>query len=154
MALDFISLGEILDRYKLTSDRYISERMIAKIDKVTNSMAEQGFYQFYHSISDFSQKWVFGKFDKDEVDLQSITIEQLRRPIMIILLLNGIASILFVAEILIFKWLKWRNREQRKNVFEFILNVFSFFKKYSISVRPCTDFTTCEKATEIGAKSS
>lgn len=85
------------------------------IDKVTSSMAEHGFYQFYHSFMDFKMKWIGQSFSRptgrirDEIDLESITIEQLRKPMIIVLYLNGMATIIFVAEFLVFKWLKWRN---------------------------------------------
>lgn len=106
-------LGEFYDRYVLTSDQYISERMIAKIDKVTNSMAEHGFYQFYQSWMEFERKFLSrsaGIFDV-EFELKPITIEQLRKPSIIVLCLNGLAVVIFVAEILVFKWLKSRNRK-------------------------------------------
>lgn len=112
----FNRLGEFYDRYFLTSNWYISERMIAKIDEVTDSMAEHGFYQFYHSIMEFKQKYIGQKFSRaigtneNEInDLRPIIIEQLRKPIIIALGLNAIAVIIFVAEILVFKWLQWRD---------------------------------------------
>lgn len=108
-------LGEILDRYILTSDQRISERTITKMAKVIKTMTEYGFYQFYHSLSVFERKWLIGRayvnigIDKNEINLESITIEQMNKPIMIALCLNVAATIVFIAEILVFKWLKWRN---------------------------------------------
>ena len=81
-------------------------------------MAEHGFYQFYHSILEFEMKETAGTvyldmgIDKDEIDLEPITIEQMKKPIIIFLCLNGIAVILLIIEILVFKWLKWRNCKQ------------------------------------------
>lgn len=118
-------LGEVLDRYSLTSNQYISERTITKIDKVTSSLAEHGFYQFYQSIADFAKKKWSQKFymssrnSNNEDDLfQAIAVEQFKKPISIVLYLNGIATIIFIAEIFIFKWLKWRNCMQTSQ-FEF-----------------------------------
>lgn len=80
-------------------------------------MAEHGFYQFYHSFSEFQLKWdirrlyrVMGN-EQDQNDLLSITMQQLHKPIVVVSCLNGIAAIAFVAEILIIKWIEWRNRE-------------------------------------------
>lgn len=87
------------------------------IDKVTSSMAEHGFYQFYRSFMEFRFKYDGEKIRLasriiDEIDsLDSITIEQLRKPIIIVLYLNGISTIIFIAEFLIFNRLKWRNRK-------------------------------------------
>lgn len=103
------------------SDQFISERMIAKIDKVTSSMSEHGFYQFYDSYMQFILNSMLQKYAqtagaiKGEMDLQSITIEQLRKLIVIVLCLNGIAALLFVVEILAYKWLRWRNCKHSNN---------------------------------------
>lgn len=78
-------------------------------------MAKHGFFQFYQSLLEFQQKWRMAKYgltsrkENYEVDLEPITIEQLRKPIIIVLCLNAVAIAVLVAEILVFKWLKWRN---------------------------------------------
>lgn len=77
-------------------------------------MAEHGFYQFFESYFEFLEHRfanVIMKMD-DSDDLQTITIEQMKKPIVIFLCLNGLAAIIFIAEILIFRWLKWRNRKR------------------------------------------
>lgn len=113
----FYFLGEFPYRHLVTSNQCISERTINKIDKVSSSMAEHGFYQFYQSLVDFQQNWMVVEVgmithkDNYEVNLEPITIEQLKKPIIIALCLNGIATILFVAEICVYKWLQWRNRK-------------------------------------------
>lgn len=127
-----IYLGEFSDRYILTSEQHISERTISKIDEVANSMAEHGFYGFYQDIMDFKLKHLIGRLAQvkgmigDGVDLQSITIEQLRKPVVIVLCLNGIATIVFVIEILVFKWLKWRNRKYLKFIMTQTFHFISF----------------------------
>lgn len=60
----------------------------------------------------FAKDGMTTRKDKYEVNLEPITIEQLRKPIIIVLCLNGIAGILFIAEIVVFKWLEWRKRKQ------------------------------------------
>lgn len=98
--------------------------MIMKIAKVTNSMAE--FYQFYHSLLEFKLKRFIEKFNRlmrinrDKIDLEPIVIEQFEKPIISFLYLNGIAAIVFIAEILVFKWLNWRNCKLANN---FKLNI-------------------------------
>ena len=91
--------------------------MISKIDKVTNSMFEYGFNEFFQSFHEYKRKWLIGRVylkigvDKDEIDLEPITFEQMKKPMLIFLSLNAIALFIFFAEILIFRWLKWRNRK-------------------------------------------
>lgn len=81
---------------------------------MTSEMAEYGFYQFYHSALAF--KWM-GRFENlnrffgfigNEIYLEPITMEQLKKPIIIFSCLNGFALLIFIAEILLSKWLKWR----------------------------------------------
>lgn len=89
--------------------------MIKKIVKVVNRMTEHGFYQFYQSFSRFKYKNIVEKVkqltgnDEDEIELEPIMLEQLKKPIIIYACLNGIATIIFIVEILLFKWLKWRD---------------------------------------------
>lgn len=160
MCTTLILLGEVYDRHLLTSYQRISDRMINKIDRVTSLMTEHGFDQFYQHILEFQQKWLFAKDgmttrkDKYEVNLEPITIEQLRKPIIIVLCLNGIAGILFIAEIVVFKWLEWRKRKQLTIDNAAFILVSSLSD--SVFYRPSTDFANCRKAAqaEIRAKVS
>lgn len=106
-------LGEIIDRNLVTSDEFIPQRMVKKIEQVTLSMVEYGFGKFYDSISDFNRQLYVsfrrGYKEKDDDLLLPITIEQIWPVIIIVLSLNGIATIIFVAEILYYKWRNWRN---------------------------------------------
>lgn len=78
-------------------------------------MAEHGFYLFFHFLMEFQLKWRLTKIgmtslkENYKVNLEPITIEQLRKPIIIALCLNGVAVFVFVAEIFVFKWLNWRS---------------------------------------------
>lgn len=112
-------LGEIIDQYKLFSNDVISQRMIDEIDTLTMSMVEHGFNQFYTSFVDYKEMIDFNKVflgletnnendDDDDDDLKSITIEQFKIPIIIVICLNALPTIIYVAEILVFKWLNWR----------------------------------------------
>lgn len=90
--------------------------MIDEIDKVSNSMSEYGFHKFYESK--FTFDWHTKNINQstenvmeDIIDLQPITIEQLRKPIIIAMSLNGIGLILLVVEVLLFRWKKWRSCE-------------------------------------------
>lgn len=126
--------------------------MIAKFDKVTNSMAEYGFYQFSESISEFKHKWKAGVIDRTvendnnvDDDLQSITMEQMKKPIIILLCLSAIAIIIFVAEILTFKWLKWRNCKH-PNIFSKLIhfryssqNILSFISTGRVQILPLVE---------------
>lgn len=118
-------LGEILNQYLLTCKNVIPQRVIDKINQLTMSMVEHGFDYFYDSINEFSQKRLIEKLkivhfhmrgkknEEDDQDLQPVTVEQLWPVIYIILSLNGIATIIFVAEILYSKWQNWRNCKYR-----------------------------------------
>lgn len=89
-------------------------------------MAEHGFYQFYETFLDFKMNYktleierILG-ISKAESDLKSIVIEQLRKPIVIMLCLNGIATIIFFAEIFVHQWLKRRNCNVTIQIFKFV----------------------------------
>lgn len=85
--------------------------MLKKINEATSSMMEYGFHQFYTSIATFKQKLVDRVFlDQDDDDLYALTMAQLSRPLVFLLLLCGLASIVFVAEIINFKWRNLRNQ--------------------------------------------
>lgn len=92
----------------MQSDHYVPERMLNKIDKMTNSMMENGMNQFYLSFTTFQRK-LFGRaFVKpDEDDSQALSMSQLKRPMIVLLGLLGVAVIVFVAEKVMSKW---RNR--------------------------------------------
>ena len=116
----YFDLGEINGQRKFYSNSIISQRMIDKIDRVTMSMVEHGFVHFYQSYLIYKEQRAYAKeffmFDiilnktkNDSNEFQSISVEQFKTPMIILLFLNGIATIIFVAEILVSKWLKWRS---------------------------------------------
>ena len=104
--------------------------MIDKIDRVTTSMVEHGFVQFYQSYLIYKEHRAFAmnfllfevtmnKRKNDGDELQSISVEQFKTPMIILLFLNGIATIILVAEILVSKWLKWRSCTYHKYNYDF-----------------------------------
>lgn len=77
-------------------------------------MMQSGLYRFYTSLADYDRKIIeeeylaANKDDEDEDDLQALTIEQLKRPLMLLLSLCGIVMVIFIGEILVFKWNNWQ----------------------------------------------
>lgn len=101
---------------------------------VTNSMAEYGFYKFYDSISKFKFNLrvdeIYHEIENKKVhdDMQPLTIEHLRKPIIIVVCLNGIALLSTVVEILLVKWLNWRKCKRLIYIF-YILSSLIVIRK-------------------------
>ena len=113
-------LGEISLTYYLENDGYVPTRMIDRIDKVTSSVMENGYYQFHKSIADFKLKLrarmleiqnPMHTSDDDEDDFQPLTYENMRIPFMFLLYMYGLAVIVFFGEILYSKWTNRRTGE-------------------------------------------
>lgn len=101
-------LGEILNPLYLQSNRYAPERMLDRINRVTSSMMENGVHNFYTSIVAFKSK-IFQRIHYAQLpndDMQALTAKQLIRPMILVFSLWGMAVILFIVEIIIFKWKK------------------------------------------------
>lgn len=49
---------------------------------------------------------------RDESEIQPFTMKQLKRPVLFVSYLYGIALIVFLAEYTYFKWRDWRDRKQ------------------------------------------
>lgn len=81
------------------------------IDEATNLMIESGLHQFYTSFTDFKRKLTERhdviKPDEDGDDVQAMTLEQLRRPMILTLCLCGVAAVILIVEILVVKWIQW-----------------------------------------------
>lgn len=98
-------LGAISAAFYLQSDHYVPERLLNKIDKRTSAMMENGMHQFYTSFTNFLRKLFARQFARsDDDDSQALTMSQLKRPMIFIFGLWGVAIIVFIAEIIIFKW--------------------------------------------------
>lgn len=80
-----------------------------------NSMVESGLQKFFISMADFiltselqrTLKQDHVVADDDVIDLVALKFKQLKRPIMVILCLLGAATLLLIAEIIVFKWNNW-----------------------------------------------
>lgn len=102
-------------QYVLHSEKFISQRTMTKVDSITNSMAENGLYEFYSSTARFNLNLrqfssPLGDHDDDD-DIPPLTMLQFKRIMIIVLSLNAFAMIAFVTEPLISKWAKWRKRK-------------------------------------------
>lgn len=95
----------------MKSDHYVSKRTLAKVDKVTSSMMENGLHKFYTSFTAFKrQLFEWSKFSTEDDLEHALTMEQLWRPMILIFWLWGMALVAWIAEILIRRWKNWWDR--------------------------------------------
>ena len=123
-------VGEVIGERKLYSTSIIPKRTLDKIDHLTTSGIETGFLHFHYKHLVYREQLTYAMKvamysdkalnDGDEVELQSINGDQFKTPMIILLFLNGIATIIFVAEILVSKWLKWRSCMYYKHNFSYL----------------------------------
>lgn len=67
-------------------------------------MMESGFYQFYISLADFMEKFVQRAEEMYlDDDFQALSMDQLRRPMIIFISLYAMAIIVFILEIIVVK---------------------------------------------------
>lgn len=108
-------LGTLPVQYVLHSENFISDRTMTKFDWITNSMAENGLYEFYGSAAQFNlslKRFLSLMFShNNDDDIPPLTMQQFKRVMIINLCFNALATIAFVAETLIFKLMMWRNRK-------------------------------------------
>lgn len=100
-------LGEISKPFYLASDHLIPLRMRRKIDQLTNLMIEKGFYEFYYSIKSSDKRWISSWENSTtpaDVELETITMEQIKRPMVFICGLWFIATLIFIIQLFIFNW--------------------------------------------------
>ena len=107
----------------LENDYYVPARVIDRINKVTSSLMENGFYKSQKSIIDFklklklrmlevqNPKHTIDDDDDDEDEFQSLTSAHIKISFYFLLFMYGIAVLVFFGEILYFKW---RNRHLGK----------------------------------------
>lgn len=106
----FKTLGTLSSQYYLASDQYVPERMLRKVDKVTSSMMESGLHHFYRTFAEFRSKFSQRPNEhQDTDDILVLEIDQMIRPMKIIFCLWGLATVLFITEVIVHKWNKWRN---------------------------------------------
>lgn len=86
--------------------------MLKKINKATSSIAENGLHQFYDSFIAFQRNFIErDHLKQQDEDIQALTVEQLRRPMILVFFLWGVAIVIRIAEIIAIKWRHWRNHQ-------------------------------------------
>lgn len=108
-------LGSTHAQFHLESDHYVTDRTIKKLDQTTSFMVENGIHKFYLSLAIFKQKLIDRAYlEQIDDDFQALTVEQLKRPMILLFYLWGMATIIFIAEMTIFKWI-YCNRRRNSN---------------------------------------
>lgn len=112
-------VGEINSQYYLESSHYVPKRLITSIDKATSSIMANGLHQFYMTFCDFKQKLIerthsyLQSDDDDDDDDQALTMKQLKRPLILLLGMCAITVLVFIAEIVVYKWNNRRRNRSR-----------------------------------------
>lgn len=74
-------------------------------------MMESGLYQFYTTLAAFKLKLMERSFwsddDDDDDDMQALTVQQLKRPMILLFCLWAVAKAIFIAEMIVSKFNKW-----------------------------------------------
>lgn len=104
-------LGSLPYGYYLESNKYVPERMLNSIDKKSSAMMASGLHQLYIKYSEF----VFEMHSKIEHredendDEQALTMDQLKRPLILVFYLWGITLVVFIIENSVY-YIKKRSR--------------------------------------------
>lgn len=117
--------------YYLGSDHYVPERIASKIDSATSSFIENGLYKFYKSLDKFTQKLSkrMESSQTDDDDIQALSMEQLKRPMIFISCLWGLAMVLFIGEFIIFKLRQWQENRRQQGKQKLILEIIGVFTR-------------------------
>lgn len=126
--LEFDISGEVSSSYYLESKNYVPERELKKIYRVTSIMMESGCNQHGADRFKLSMSWHLGKHFPDN-DVNNDAIEptkllQLNRAFLFCLCLYGLATMIFFAGRLIFKWRKQRQPKFRTSELCFHIQIF------------------------------
>lgn len=105
-------VGSIISPFFLESDHYIADRTMKMIDKTTSSMMENGLFKFYTSLASFKQKFI-ERNSQHENDFQALSMNELKRPMKLLLGLCAFATFIFLFEFAISKWRNWRNQHRQ-----------------------------------------
>lgn len=107
-------LGFVSSQFYLQSEHYVPDRMLKKIDRATGSMMENGLHEFYTSLASFKMKLILRIYSMVEhEDFRALSVEQLKRPLILLFCLSAAAMIIFIAEIIISKWKSGNQRPIR-----------------------------------------
>lgn len=76
---------------------------------------ENGLHQFYQSFSTFLMDLIDNRnlhhdVNDDDDDIQALTMEQLKIPLIIFIVLLGLASVVFLIEVIVYHFNRLRNR--------------------------------------------
>lgn len=97
---------------------YPTERLRERIDKVTSSVMENGLYEYFNSRYRFKKDIELGfpsarqhNSEVDDDDLHALNMGQMIRPLYIVIGLLILSILVFVGEIIVFKWKARCDRE-------------------------------------------
>lgn len=107
--------GAVKTEYYIQSDRPVAVRFLEHVNKVTDLMTESGLHEFYKSYAFLKEKYMQRAFmnQTEDDDMQALTVEQIKRPLFLVFCLFGIATTVFIAELVI---VKWKNRQHASNI--------------------------------------
>lgn len=98
--------GSIGTRYYLSSNEYVSDRVLKKIDTLTCSMAENGLRQFYISYGAFTHILHARKFTVKTVNFHPFAVDRISSSLLLFTGILVFAGLFFVAEMAFPKWKK------------------------------------------------
>lgn len=90
--------------------------MLKKVDKTTSSMMENGLSQFFLSFTEFKRKILHraNSDAEDDDDFKAMSFEQLKRPLILLFGICGMAIVIFIVEVIIFRCGNRRARNSRQ----------------------------------------
>lgn len=98
------TLDEINSQFVLESNHYVTERLLKKIDRLTSSMIENGLHQYFAATDAFKRNFHDIEYSnvKDE-EFKELTIDQLKRPMILMVGLVILATVILIIQIIVFK---------------------------------------------------
>lgn len=112
--------GSVPNSNYLESDQYIPQRIKDKFNKKTSFIMENGLEEFFSSFSAFSENLQNNispldedgdrdyNDDDDADEIQALTVDNLRGPVILVLCLSAFSCFIFLIEILVFELKKRR----------------------------------------------
>lgn len=110
--------------YFLSSESYVPDRLLKKIDKATSSMVENGLSGFYRDfMRNIKHIRKFAADYNENTDYEAVQMKNMIRPLLIHFVFLGMALVLFILEIYI-------NRANQ-NIYSNMKNLFKYFQPFS-----------------------
>lgn len=110
--------GEIPITHYLIGKNYPTSRLYDRIETVSNSMMENGLYQFHIEHRNYlaNMKIEFElsqqhSSENDGGDLRALTMVQMIRPFYLVVGLLAMSVLVFIGEIIHFKWMTRRDEQ-------------------------------------------